>query len=1103
MPYSLGFFARLFTAALIAAGVLGIASPVEAATTVTGGNVINQTWTPAGSPYIIQGDVTVPAGAFLTVQAGTTVQFATSDGQGAGRNTSKVELSVHGTLTVSGTLASPVNFQSQTGSSSGSWYGIIIENDATGASIAGAVIRHATYGVLSERATNLFSVVDTTVQTNQYGIYVKDGSPTITRLLATANQYGVYSTAPGSPTVNESQFYGNTSYGLYTYASSGKSGTTNVDKSTFDKNGNYGIYANRSSSGSLTVNVKNTIVTNHTSYGVYRGSTYKATLSLTNSNVWGNGTNTNGSLGTGSFSANPLYVSSSNLRLTSNSPARFAGDAGGDIGALPYTGDATVGLLGTLWTNTTFSPSGSPYSVLGDLTVPKGVTVTIEPGVTMNFQTSDQMKAGANTSKVEFNVSGSLNAVGSATQPVVFSSPGGSSGSWYGLVLETEASNTKLSHLQSERATYGIRYASTGTGNSLDHLTLKTNQYGIYIIAGSPGLDIIHATANQYGVYATAPGAFSLTNGLFHGNTSYGLYTYASSGKSASVSINSSTFDKNGNYGIYANRSSSGSLTVDVKNCIVTNHTSYGVYRGSTYKASMSLTYSNVWGNGTNTNATLGTGSFSQNPNYVSSADYHLQGSSVCIDAGDSVGAPDHDYEGVTRPLDGDGINGTGYDMGAYEFALTNQCGDGIQGSGEACDDGPNNGSYGYCNANCTGLGPRCGDSIKNGPEECDDGNSSNTDGCTNTCKLPGCGDGFPQAGEECDDGNSSNTDSCLNTCKNAKCGDSFVETGKEECDDGNSSNTDACLTICKKAKCGDGYTQTGVEACDDGNTNNNDSCSNTCSLPGCGDGVKQTGEECDDGNSDNTDACLSTCLNATCGDGFTRTGSEECDDGNSSNTDACLTTCKSAKCGDGAVQAGKEECDDANSSNEDACLNTCNKASCGDGFTQTGVEACDDGNQNNSDGCSNTCALPGCGDGVKQSNEACDDGNQSDEDSCLNTCLSASCGDGHVWAGTEQCDDGNLQPGDGCSPLCETEGGTGGAGGAAGAAGAAGAGAFGGFGNFGGQAGNPSGGGSSGSSSGCACQAPRGTPTGPAAAWALALLGLVLVRRRWRNQAA
>jgi hypothetical protein len=78
----------LFTLALIAAAASGAAAD----TIVAGGNVINQTWTPAGSPYIVQGDVTVPVGAFLTVDAGTTIQFASTDGQAAGLDTNRVEL---------------------------------------------------------------------------------------------------------------------------------------------------------------------------------------------------------------------------------------------------------------------------------------------------------------------------------------------------------------------------------------------------------------------------------------------------------------------------------------------------------------------------------------------------------------------------------------------------------------------------------------------------------------------------------------------------------------------------------------------------------------------------------------------------------------------------------------------------------------------------------------------------------------------------------------------------------------------------------------------------------------------------------------------------
>jgi len=40
------------------------------------------------------------------------------------------------------------------------------------------------------------------------------------------------------------------------------------------------------------------------------------------------------------------------------------------------------------------------------------------------------------------------------------------------------------------------------------------------------------------------------------------------------------------------------------------------------------------------------------------------------------------------------------------------KCGNGIREADEACDDGPNNGKYGFCKADCSALGERCGDGI-------------------------------------------------------------------------------------------------------------------------------------------------------------------------------------------------------------------------------------------------------------------------------------------------------------------------------------------------------------------------------------------------------
>ena len=64
------------------------------------------------------------------------------------------------------------------------------------------------------------------------------------------------------------------------------------------------------------------------------------------------------------------YHSHTPLSTETNSPSRFAGDLGGDLGPLPYTVDQTPGLYGRLWINTTLTIAVSPYTSAGDLTLP-------------------------------------------------------------------------------------------------------------------------------------------------------------------------------------------------------------------------------------------------------------------------------------------------------------------------------------------------------------------------------------------------------------------------------------------------------------------------------------------------------------------------------------------------------------------------------------------------------------------------------------------------------------------------------------------------------------------------------------------------------------
>jgi len=91
------------------------------------------------------------------------------------------------------------------------------------------------------------------------------------------------------------------------------------------------------------------------------------------------------------------------------------------------------------------------------------------------------------------------------------------------------------------------------------------------------------------------------------------------------------------------------------------------------------VSYSDIQG-GTN-NASLGTkgvlvggpGNFNLDPRFANSAstNFHLTAGSPCIDAGTNLaGFMGSDFEGTPRPLDGNGVDGPAFDVGAYEVLL-------------------------------------------------------------------------------------------------------------------------------------------------------------------------------------------------------------------------------------------------------------------------------------------------------------------------------------------------------------------------------------------------------------------------------------------------
>lgn len=135
-----------------------------------------------------------------------------------------------------------------------------------------------------------------------------------------------------------------------------------------------------------------------------------------------------------------------------------------------------------------------------------------------------------------------------------------------------------------------------------------------------------------------------------------------------------------------------------------------------------------------------------------------------------------------------------------------------------------------------------CGDGIEQTGEECDDGNTRDFDNCSAQCKveLGKCGDGDIQKGygEECDQGNLNGTSVALCDigCRKVRtplCGDGIVDPSTEECDLGSQNGdypSSRCLYNCLLPYCGDGLVSVG-EQCDDGNQFDLDKCDHLCKL--------------------------------------------------------------------------------------------------------------------------------------------------------------------------------------------------------------------------------------------------------------------------------
>ena len=218
-------------AGLACLGLIFAASSATAGTTVSGPITSNTIWTPDGSPYVLNGQITIAAGTTLTLVPGAVVKGRSFSGW----------LQVNGILLAQGTAAAPIVFTSERDDSvggdtngdgdrtwpgPGDWYGLQFTGTSSGNVLDHVVVRYGGYNCTNGTpcanvavATSAVTLSNSEVTDSaNYGVRVESRMPRIMSSTIARNSYGVY--LNGSP----AQISGNTisgnSVGLYAFNSS-------------------------------------------------------------------------------------------------------------------------------------------------------------------------------------------------------------------------------------------------------------------------------------------------------------------------------------------------------------------------------------------------------------------------------------------------------------------------------------------------------------------------------------------------------------------------------------------------------------------------------------------------------------------------------------------------------------------------------------------------------------------------------------------------------------------------------------------------------------------------------------------------------------------
>ena len=186
-----------------------------------------------------------------------------------------------------------------------------------------------------------------------------------------------------------------------------------------------------------------------------------------------------------------------------------------------------IGSLGTA-TGYAFGTNEWAYAINnassgGNVSIPTGKVLTINPGKTITFSNGDLL-----------TVNGTLQAVGTSSQPITFDRSG-TSGSWGGITFNSGSSGS-LSYCTIQHATTAV--TATGMLPSIQNCTISYNTNGIWVSgAGNSTAPLSYNTIQNntgYGIYLnqSSPRYVHHNNISYNhnaSNTAVGIYCYSAS----------------------------------------------------------------------------------------------------------------------------------------------------------------------------------------------------------------------------------------------------------------------------------------------------------------------------------------------------------------------------------------------------------------------------------------------------------------------------------------------------------------------------------------------------------------------------------------------